>query len=481
VSYWTAHNDLLNRKDEAAYLIRFLQQRIQDRSTRGLTSSYVLNIDAAWGEGKTFFMRGLLADLQAEGHPAIMIDAWRDDFSGDPLTAVVAEFDQFVSQFKSSNKTAVARVKKAATQLRRQAGKLAILTAKGAGKRLIAHVTGEGSEEITAILKGAVSDDFQASTVVAEVAEGVKGLTNEAIDKYATAKLERFNEAKTSLSNFQLSLEKTVEALTENEFTAPFFILIDELDRCRPTYAIEMLERIKHLFEAKNVVFVLSTDTTQLANSIKAVYGNEFDSRHYLMRFFDRSYMLASPDRKNLVRWHLENALIPSGRLASDTGIDPDEIVVSISDQFKLEVRQIVKAIDMLSTITTVWRAGEPIEIAFLFPMIAAFLTGNDLSTDKKVREVFRYETSPHNYSNRGVSGVDIGEAFAHIYGRKSQTFRQIFEEVGEVSHANTDAATRILQAIAHAEMQALGSRTARPLIGTYAERVRMAGRFRDR
>lgn len=51
----------------------------------------------------------------------------------------------------------------------------------------------------------------------------------------------------------------------------PFFIFIDQLDRCRPTYAIEMLEQVKHLFDIDHAVFVIATDGDQLARSIKAV------------------------------------------------------------------------------------------------------------------------------------------------------------------------------------------------------------------
>lgn len=70
------------------------------------------------------------------------------------------------------------------------------------------------------------------------------------------------------------------------------FVFIDELDRCRPTYAIELLETVKHLFEIKGMIFVIATDTDQLQHSIKAVYGNRFDARKYLDRFFHRSFSL---------------------------------------------------------------------------------------------------------------------------------------------------------------------------------------------
>lgn len=313
MSYWTTNEDKLGRAEESAYIIKFLQQRVADRIARGKTGSYVLNIDATWGEGKTFFMKGIFDDLKNAGHPAIMIDAWRDDFSDDPLTAVVAEFDNFLNSFKSTDRSIKTKVKAAGKDFRRNVAKLSLLTAKGIAKRATTYVIGEAAEEIGQTAKDLVSGDV--GSIVNDATGEVIKFTNSKIDKFAERKLAQFNEAKTSLDNFQASLGSAVEALTKKEFEPPFFILLDELDRCRPTYAIEMLERIKHLFEVENVVFILSTDATQLASSIKAVYGSEFDSRHYLARFFDRSYMLAAPDRLELIDHYCRISNLDDGAL----------------------------------------------------------------------------------------------------------------------------------------------------------------------
>ena len=62
----------------------------------------------------------------------------------------------------------------------------------------------------------------------------------------------------------------------------PLFVFVDELDRCRPDYAIELLEGIKHLFGVPGVYFVVATNTVQLGESVKAVYGSGFDGVRYL-------------------------------------------------------------------------------------------------------------------------------------------------------------------------------------------------------
>lgn len=65
-------------------------------------------------------------------------------------------------------------------------------------------------------------------------------------------------------------------------------IFIDELDRCRPEFAIKVLEQTKTLFQQENIVVVYSTDITQLAHSLQGIYGPRFDGRKYLERFYDK-------------------------------------------------------------------------------------------------------------------------------------------------------------------------------------------------
>lgn len=82
---------------------------------------------------------------------------------------------------------------------------------------------------------------------------------------------------------------------TNANLKPPLFIFIDELDRCRPTYAIELLENIKHLFSVPGVVFILATDSDQLGHSIESVYGQGIDAGAYLRRFIDQTYQLPEP------------------------------------------------------------------------------------------------------------------------------------------------------------------------------------------
>lgn len=64
-------------------------------------------------------------------------------------------------------------------------------------------------------------------------------------------------------------------------------IFVDELDRCKPSYAVRLLERIKHYFSKETITFVFSINAMELQHTIKQYYGANFDASRYLDRFFD--------------------------------------------------------------------------------------------------------------------------------------------------------------------------------------------------
>ena len=72
-------------------------------------------------------------------------------------------------------------------------------------------------------------------------------------------------------------------------------LLVDELDRCRPTYAVQILEKMKHLFNVPNIIFVLAVDRNQLGYSIQSMYGQGMDVSGYLRRFIDLDFNLPVP------------------------------------------------------------------------------------------------------------------------------------------------------------------------------------------
>ena len=82
--------------------------------------------------------------------------------------------------------------------------------------------------------------------------------------------------------------------------------MVDELDRCRPSFAVELLEVAKHLFTVDGVVFVIAVNRAELTHSIQALYGKGFDARGYLGRFFDVDFRLPDPDRSRFIKEMIE-------------------------------------------------------------------------------------------------------------------------------------------------------------------------------
>ncbi len=69
-------------------------------------------------------------------------------------------------------------------------------------------------------------------------------------------------------------------------------VFVDELDRCRPAFTMEMLERIKHYFDDDRIIFVVAINREQLVHLISNCYGEHFDSTRYLDKFFDKNVYL---------------------------------------------------------------------------------------------------------------------------------------------------------------------------------------------
>ncbi|WP_285354625.1 P-loop NTPase fold protein [Pseudomonas sp. lyk4-R2A-10] len=226
----------------------------------------VLNVNSPWGAGKSFFLNRWRAELGKE-HVCIFFNAWESDYSAEPLVALITCIEQQTMDGLSLGSTSAGKnVIKTTTTLMRKA---APLIAKGLVKKF-------SGVEIDEIL-GKDSDE--------QAGEIAKGVVEDLIKEQS--------KTETHVEEFKCAiLEKLSNAATNFNLKKPAFIFIDELDRCRPTYAIELLERVKHFFELEDCRFIVASDSTQLAHSVRAVYGEKFSSERYLGRFFDAEFRL---------------------------------------------------------------------------------------------------------------------------------------------------------------------------------------------
>lgn len=83
-------------------------------------------------------------------------------------------------------------------------------------------------------------------------------------------------------------------------------LVIDELDRCKPTFAVEMLETIKHFYSNPNITVIVSTNNLELSNTIRKFYGNDFDGYSYLSKIYDFTINLEIKDIKPYLKYQLD-------------------------------------------------------------------------------------------------------------------------------------------------------------------------------
>jgi hypothetical protein len=253
--------------------------------------AFVANLNGGWGTGKTYFVEEWQKLLRKQDYIAIKIDAWESDYLNDPLSILVAEIlEQIYEQDSREDFTE-------------------------AEKKLTRGVISLGKAIAPSIIKGALATwvwgeetNKELKAIFDSAADSLNDIsTNKAITSHGAFADEAFGKHKLHKSfakQFKKELQKLL-GLVNNSKDEPkekTYIFVDELDRCRPTYAIEMLETVKHLFDIPNVIFVLSTDTEQLEHSIKAVYGQDFNSREYLSRFFNQRMVLPEPDLLDFIK-----------------------------------------------------------------------------------------------------------------------------------------------------------------------------------
>ena len=234
---------------------------------------FVLAINNEWGTGKTAFVKMWQKALETNRFgtgefQTCYFNAWENDFDNNPLVALMSELKEFAKKNKKDE------IFKSVVQ---QAAVFAKNIAPALAKSIVKAYTGIDSDLIENVAKGATE------------------ILQKEIDEYTTKK-KTVSEFKTELGKFII---KTKEDKPKTEKDKPLVFIIDELDRCRPDYAVEVLEKIKHFFSVEGIVFVLSIDKNHLASSIKGYYGSEsINTDEYLRRFIDLEYSLPKPSTK---------------------------------------------------------------------------------------------------------------------------------------------------------------------------------------
>lgn len=225
-------DDLLNRSSLAKNLTNFIRPQREP---------LVISLHGSWGSGKTFFLRRWVQTLKVDSFPTFYYNAWEDDYAPAPLIPILTNLEETTRGHASR------RLRKAALPFLLNVTAGAFKTKTGVDLRQYG---------------------FDSSSL----------LKDDAVFKTYRDHTTHRNDLRKALASLAGS--------SSAEPGRPTVCVIDELDRCRPTFAIELLETTKHIFSVPGLVFLLALNRPQLARSVESVYGN-IDADTYLRRFFD--------------------------------------------------------------------------------------------------------------------------------------------------------------------------------------------------
>lgn len=345
--------DQLDREKYAKFLTTFLAKQGYDdvRDSDQKKRNYVLNLNAEWGAGKSYFLKRWAHDLK-EHYPVVYIDAWKQDYSDDPLMTVISSMmKQLRTQAGNDADKTIFKVSRKFVGLLKAA---APTLARGIATKYL------GVDPLKIM---EMADDKAIGKNIDSDGKSIDmGLVAEKMVEHLISEHDSKSKA---IDSLKLNVEQWVEAVIGKDNTTksyPAFIFIDELDRCRPSYAVEMLEAIKHIFNIPGVVFVVATDTEQLQHAVKAIYGEGFNAKQYLGRFFNSRYTFKAPSYEKLINVHCDVCKLSDEYLRKkeiitfpdslDQVHDDERITLKnltvVYDAFSLSARQVIQVTDRL-------------------------------------------------------------------------------------------------------------------------------------
>jgi hypothetical protein len=275
-------NDKLDRKKIADYLTPVIAS---------VTQPFTISIHSPYGTGKTSFVKSWQADLRKQGYKTVYFNAWETDFSQDAFIAFMAAIQTQLWEQSGKSKKVREAIKKA--------------TKKGVWSAL----KGATPKLVKGVAQRVVGDE------AIEAGLDILGLNSEQIadvsEKWVETALESQEAQEKSRETFRAELEKAIAGHFSQDVVAEkkkLIVFIDDLDRCRPPYAVSVLEAIKHFLSVPGLVFVASIDRHHIEAFVRHVYGPGADPEGYLRKFFEWDFMLPEPSRENFMLHMMGNA-----------------------------------------------------------------------------------------------------------------------------------------------------------------------------
>lgn len=335
---------------------------------KSIDDSKVISIEAGFGLGKTFFRKAWAQHLRNSGEVVIEIDAQKSDHSGDPVVTFIGAL---VAECQLREKALSEKAKKGAL-------KWGGVAARGAATMVLRSAASEIIEDLTESALDKLEDMETLEQIVSEFGEGISKAAGRMIAAQLAAEKIRQKEMPEQLNAMR-------EALTEKAEANRIVILIDELDRCHPEYAIALLEAMKVVFDQPGYVFVLLVNADYLENLASNRFGLAKDGEKYLDKFVDLRFKLL-PSNQAKAEFAREIALalpeyVPFNGHAEFSIERVGQLAFDLTPRSKLTIRQIKRVLLKVEVALRCY-AKEPVDCALL-----VFLAFSQAIEDKAMFE----------------------------------------------------------------------------------------------
>lgn len=448
--------DKLARRELAEQVEDYITARFKQPAPG--SGSFTFAVEGSYGLGKSYFLERLKLQLSLN-YPVAFVNAWTDDTANDPLTSIfLAVEDALAEKLSFSNE---AEKKKVAEKLKGVAKIAAKVALRGAGSILL---TAKGYEELESAFETGVDDIF--------------GLKSEKSNDTALVSKRKL------IADFQAKLSDLLDTLeADGLFQRPLIIIVDELDRCRPTYAISLLEEAKHFFDDTGTIFLYGMNRKALAATVKSIYGDEFPADHYLMRFVKRQISLPANGLQELLseQWGRHAYLVPKLWFPNIDGSNDESGAVpwlaKLFGQNHILARDAEYVLEMIFSFAAMWENKTFIHLPYLASLAV---------------QEYKSQRRSHNDGDR----VSVPEVFQGFLGQNSDgsMLKARYEQIGtwdwftlqdEMNRPRGNegvyrfAVAEILMEYGeNGRLPQTDGRLLKSYVGTYAERLRAVGKF---
>lgn len=318
-------NDDLDRRDFVTNLKTLLSNSEEN---------LVVALYGRYGSGKSTILKMLQAELERGGTRTSVFNAWENDYSQDPLPVFI---------------------NKIAADLSLQTETLTRL--KDAG---------------ISIVKNALPAAVKAATLgIVDLSETTEAVVGAAAQALAKSAFESTNAHQDLVRKFRSTIAEAIQT------KGRLVVLVDEMDRCRPDFALSVLERIKHLFNVPSIKFVIAVDEDQMSFVVRNRYGNGSDAGGYLRRFIDLSFAVPTPAIASFVRSEFRrmgfDEYFETRKGHGETKYDGDQfenLCIRFSELYDLTLRDTQKWLSRIAIVLLATPADR-----LLFPFSTGYLT----------------------------------------------------------------------------------------------------------